>query len=52
MGSLEDARAIVLEGNGSFSVISAEQFGEGEAVASTPEVRDHEHVAGDGGSDG
>lgn len=32
MGSLEDARAIVLESNGSFSVLSAEQFGSGDAV--------------------
>lgn len=32
LGSLEEARAIVLEGNGSFAVISASQYGDGSAV--------------------
>jgi uncharacterized membrane protein YcaP (DUF421 family) len=32
LGSLEEARAIVLEGNGSFAVISASQYGDGGAV--------------------
>jgi uncharacterized membrane protein YcaP (DUF421 family) len=33
MGSLEDAKAILLEANGSFSVLSTNQFGDGRAVA-------------------
>lgn len=32
MGSLTDARAILLEGNGTISVISAAQYGDGQAV--------------------
>jgi uncharacterized membrane protein YcaP (DUF421 family) len=32
MGSLDDARTILLEGNGSFAVLTAEQYGDGAAV--------------------
>lgn len=32
LGSLSEARAIVLEGNGGFSVLTDAQFGEGDAV--------------------
>lgn len=32
LGSLDEVRAIVLEGNGSFAVISASQYGDGAAV--------------------